>query len=371
MNQAMGIICANYTTDRLRALTENRPLGAVPFGGRYRLLDFALSNLVNAGIRTVGIITPYLYRAILDHLGAGKEWFLDRKRGGLFILPGSISGFKNMTTKFSLRDMVRNRDYLQRDVADYVVIASANQIYNLDCKALLRDHAASGADITLVYQPEAEKRLPGLLVDVSPQGRVARLLSTEEGERQGVNGGLFADVLVIGREQLLDFLQWYQAVEHLDLMEVIEDNLNHLQVRGYPFTGYLARVNSIDTYLACSMDLLRPEVRQELFMGERPVYTKVKDSPPTRYTHQAQVVNSLVPNGCIIRGRVENSIIFHSVVVEEGAVIRDSVIMQRGSVGPNAVLEHVIADKFSAIGGGTVIKGRVDSPVVLRKRSVM
>ncbi|MCL2165360.1 MAG: sugar phosphate nucleotidyltransferase, partial [Oscillospiraceae bacterium] len=140
-DQVMGLICANYNSDRLGALTEDRPVASLPFGSRYRLIDFVLSNMVNAGIRTVGVVTPYLFRSLLDHLGAGKDWFLDRKRGGLFILPGSIYGFKNMSTQFLVKDMIRNMDYLLRDTKDYIILSTANQIYNMDYEKFIEAHA--------------------------------------------------------------------------------------------------------------------------------------------------------------------------------------------------------------------------------------
>jgi glucose-1-phosphate adenylyltransferase len=374
MNDVMGLICANYNTDRLGALTEDRPLASAPFGGRYRLMDFVLSNLVNAGVRTVGIIMPYMYRSMMDHLGAGKDWFLDRKRGGLFILPGSVYGFNNMSTQFLVKDMIKNKDYLVRDEKEYIIIATANQVYNMDYIGLIKAHAESGADITLVYRNRAlHEERSGYFLELSAKNRVVNIVSakTRNDTGEGAPDALFADCLIMGRQKLVDLIGWYQVVDYMDLMDVIGENLGLLSVRGYEFSGYLGRVESIEAYMRCSLEILSPEVHEELFFGDRPVYTKIKDGVPTRYISRSEVSNCLIPNECTIRGRVENSIIFPSVVVESGAVIKNSVIMQRAVVEENATVENVIADKFVIIGKNLMIRGNAERPLVLKKKNIM
>ena len=373
-DQVMGLICANYNSDRLGALTEDRPVASLPFGSRYRLIDFVLSNMVNAGIRTVGVVTPYLFRSLLDHLGAGKDWFLDRKRGGLFILPGSIYGFKNMSTQFLVKDMIRNMDYLLRDTKDYIILLTANQIYNMDYEKFIEAHANSNADITLVYRSEnPAKRERGLFLDLNFEKRITKMVHVNPGREKKENPppALFADCLIIKRTQLIDLIGWYQAVDHMDLLDVLAENLGNLQVYGFEFTGYLGRVDSIDSYLKCSMEALLSENQDELFYGKRPILTKVRDGVPTRYTSTCSVTNSMVPNECTIRGRVENSILFPGVYVREDAVIKNSVIMQRSIIGKNAVVENVIADKFVNVGEGAIVMGSNERPLVIKKRSQM
>jgi glucose-1-phosphate adenylyltransferase len=376
MDEVMGLICANYNSDRLGALTEDRPLASLPYGSRYRLIDFVLSNMVNAGIRTVGMVTPYMYRSLLDHLGAGKDWFLDRKLGGLFILPGSIYGFKNMSTQFLVKDMVRNLDYLTRDRKEYIIITTANQIYNMDYRKLISAHTLSNADVTLVYRNEnPSKRKRGLYLDLNFEKRITKMVHINPGKEKDKDKepppALFADCLIISRKMLIDLVGWYQAVDHMDLLDVISENLGNLHVYGYEFAGYLGRVDSIDSYLTCSMEALLPENHDELFYGKRPVLTKVRDGVPTKFFKASNVTNSLVPNECTIKGRVENSILFPGVTVEADAVVRNSVIMQRCVINQNAVVESVIADKYVTIGAGAIIMGSNDRPLVIKKRSSM
>jgi glucose-1-phosphate adenylyltransferase len=374
MNEAMGLICANYNTDSLDILTTDRPPASLPFGGRYRLIDFVLSNMVNAGIRTVGIVTPYMYRSLLDHLGAGKEWFLDRKRDGLFVLPGSIYGFRNMSTQFLVKDMIRNIDYLTRDYKEYVIVTSANQVYNMDYKALIDAHAKCGADVTLTYRGENPAHWNrGLFLDLNFEKRITKMLRVrpDVSPAETPPPALFVDCMIFKRRVLIDLIGWYRAVDHMELTDVLMENIGNIQMYGYEFTGYLGRIDSVRSYLKCSRDLLLSEIHEEVFFGKRPVYTKIRDGAPTRYYSGSSTTNSLIPNECTIRGRVENSVLFPGVVVGEGAIVKDSIIMQRSVIGRGAVVENTIADKYVTIGDGAMIRGSEEHPLVLMKRSSM
>ena len=154
MKRLMGLVCANYASDRFGMLTEERPIASIPFGGRYRLVDFPLSNMVNSGINTVGLVTPYAYRSLLDHVGNGKAWTLNRKVGGMFILPGSAYGVKNAQGKFLLRDVIRNQAYLERSRRDIVVVTACSKIFNMDFREAAEQHEKSGAVVTLLYKRE-------------------------------------------------------------------------------------------------------------------------------------------------------------------------------------------------------------------------
>jgi glucose-1-phosphate adenylyltransferase len=374
MNEVMGLICANYNTDDLGILTADRPPASLPFGGRYRLIDFVLSNMVNAGIRTVGVVTPYMYRSLLDHLGAGKEWFLDRKRGGLFVLPGSIYGFKNMSTQFLVKDMIRNSDYLTRDYKEYVIVTSANQVYNMDYRALIEAHANNDADVTLTYRGENPAHWSkGLFIDLNFEKRITKMFRVrqEAAPEETPPPALFVDCMVFKRQVLIDLIGWYQAVDHMELTDVLLENIGNVRIYGYEFTGYLGRIDSVRSYLKCSRDTLLPDIHEELFFGKRPVYTKTRDGAPTRYYSGSDTTNSLIPNECMIRGRVENSILFPGVSVGKDAVVKDSVIMQRSVVGEGALVENTIADKYVTIGDGAVIRGSDEHPLILRKRNAM
>lgn len=368
MKKIMGIIAANYSPDFLGDMTIERPLAAMPFAGRYRLIDFALSSMVNMGMSSVGIITPANLRPILDHVGAGKDWSLNRKRDGLFILPGKSYGFRNANAKCLLRDIINNIEYLVRGDEEYVLLSSANQVFNISFESMVRAHMASGADITLLY-----KELDGfyespeekVFLNIGKDAEIESMSHMQSTEK----ANLFADVIVMKKDLLLNFIEWYKEVPYIDLIEIIEQNCRTLKLKAYEMEGYLRRIDSAEVYFETSMELLKKEVRQELFMGERKIYTKVRDNPPTKYLTGCRAANSLVANGCTIGGEVENSIISRRVVIEPGAVVRNCILMRRAVIHSGAIIENAIVDKYTEINADTIIKGRAEHPIYLRKRA--
>lgn len=363
MDNVIGLITANYATPELAELTNRRTSATLPFGGRYRLVDFALSNMVNAGIRSVGIIMPYS-SSILDHVGAGSDWNLDRKNGGVFFLTGSVYGISNAHSgaRFALRDIGRNLVYLMRSPAPYVIVTASNTVYNMDYLDLVQAHIESGADITMAYHYAAEddSDVTGLRIE---QGRV-------KGITTGVKKGeaAFLDCFVVGRKQLLNIVDWYSAIDYLDIFQVLsEDYDNKMQVGVYRFDGYAKSIFSVRSYARRSMDLLRPEVQKELFLKSAPIVTKVADAPPTKYTARAQVKNAIIPAGCVIDGTVEHSILFRGVRVGRNAVIRNSVIMQSCVIGDGACVENAVIDRNNTISAGAVLKGTPEDMMVMGK----
>lgn len=368
MNRVIGIISSNYRSEFLHGMAQDRPMAAIPFGGRYRLLDFALSSMVNSGLRTVGIITSYLYRPILDHLGAGKEWYLDRKSGGLFILPGTIHGIYSRNNKFSLKDLKGNAEFLIRDCAEYVIISGSSYIYNIDFAPILAAHEENAADITMVYKDlliEDEDENQGTVLQTDLHNRVAALEGVQGPNRQRIK--YFADIFVLGRKLLLDIIKGYESIEYMDLLDVIEENISALKIQGYPLSGYFGRIYSLPSYYQRSLDMLKPAIRDELFMGANRIHTKIKDNPPTKYGQHSSIKDSLVSSGCMIQGSINRSIIFRGVEVEPGASVSNSIIMQRCIIGKGAVLDNVILDKNVTVNAKAVIKGKENSPVFINK----
>lgn len=362
--KVLGLIACNYNNEAFGSLTAQRGLAALPFGGRYRLLDFPLSNMVNAGLRTIGIITPYPYRAVMDHIGNGREWSLNRKNGGLFILPGAVHGLNNMQSGFLLRDLIQNRTYLDRSRDDYVLVSGCHRIYKMDMRSLIEEHIAAGRDVTLVCS-----RTKGA---VSHNGRNLSL----DGDRVNAiscdtpdGAAQFMDCFVINRGLLANFLDWYKALGHIDLLDIIAENLASLNVGAHEYTGYLGQIDDICGYMSCSLDLLSYDVRNELFGGKQQIFTKIQDNPPAKYGAHAAVRNSLIPTGCIINGTVEDSIIFRGVKIEEGAVVKNCVIMQKTVVEAGVQLENVVCDKYVTISAGNRLAGTAARPLVIPKDS--
>jgi len=373
MRNAIGILFANNSADILQGLAFERSIAAVPFGGRYRLLDFALSSMVNTGIRTIGLVTPRHYRSLLDHLGAGKEWFLDRKTGGLFILPGAIQGLSAQGGKFRLKDLHLNIEYLQKDFCENVIISGCNHVVNINYQAALHLHASKQADITLIYKESMDSAamVGKELLSIGEDQEILSIQGNDITESTGLVQAYFADMLIIRRKLLLKIVEGYRSIETVDLMETIQENLPSLKIYGVPFKGYFGTVNSVKEYFSRSMELLNPEIRKEVLTSQDQIHTKIVDNPPTKHGAHAKVSNSLISSGCTIEGEVHNSILSRGVIVESGAVIRNSVVMQKCRIAADASLNYVILDKFVKVHAGNVLKGNENKPLVVLKGSLV
>ncbi len=373
MNSAIGIIFGNTSSSILQGLTQDRPIAAVPFGGRYRLLDFALSSMVNSGIRTVGFVTPQHYRPMLDHLGAGKDWSLDRKSGGLFILPGAIHGLINYNSRFRLKDVQLNIEFLKKDSAENVVISSSDQVFNINYRNILEYHIDEDADITLVYK-KTENHLDckgRVKLRVSEDQRISQILREEELNEAKLPLHYFVDILVIRRQCLLRIIEGYKGIETIGLVDIISDNLEVLRVQGYLYDGYVGTIRSVKEYFERNMELLDPEIRKTLFRATQPIHTKIRDNPPTKFGNQSNVKNSLISSGCLIEGDVENSILSRGVLVKDGSKIKNCIIMSKCIIAQNSILENVILDKFAEINEGNILKGKETNPLVVYKKAIV
>ena len=371
MIRTIGLVSTNYSVEGFEELFENRCAAALPFGGRYRLVDFALSNLINGGVRTVGVITPYSYRSLLDHIGAGKAWGLDRKSGGLFVLPGSPYGSADENRRFSLEDFRRNRQYLEQGDADYVLCTDCGFLYNADYRLLMERHEVSGADVTLLYKPLRDEQRRGVYLTLDEKDRVCAMERAESGER------LFLNCFMVNRGFLLRLLDAHEQLAFespvfrhrppRDFTELLAELLTEAKVEAMAFEGSVLYTDGMADYFAASRSLLQREVRQELFNGERQIYTRIHDEPPTAFGKNAAVCNSVISSGGHMGGRVENSVLFRGVVVEEGAEVKNCVLMEKTVVHSGAVLENVICDKEVCIGGGVILRGTADRPCLLGK----
>ena len=361
METAVGLITTNYSVKHPSALTKARPAAAVPFMGRYRLVDFALSNMVNSGINTVGVVMPFNYRSIVDHLHTGKDWGLDRKKGGMFLMPGSAFGTSRKGPRFLLRDMLGNRVFLERDQAANVVVSTANIIYNYDYRELVSAHVESGADITLLtktFSCEAE--------DVSS-------VYTEGGHVRGFTYGTrygdeaFLDCFVVSRTKLLELLDRYANVDYLDLFEAMEADLPQMDIRAHKVDMYTGSVFDARMYYKRSQEMLDSKVVEQLFPPERIIKTKAHDNPPAKYEAGARVTNSLVSGGCHIMGSVADSVLSRNVVVEPGASVRGCVILTDCTICRGARVENAIIDRDNIVSAGTELRGTPEVVLVKEK----
>ena len=364
-----GIIFSYEKKTALRELIEHRIHGSIPVGGEYRVVDFMLSNMVNAGISDVGIIMHGKCQSMLDHLGNGKSWDLSRKRGGLTLLPAFAymegrGGMGQFRGKVEALGCVL--DYLQEDVRqDYVVLADSDLVINIPLDDVLQDHIASGADMTCVCTS-----VPGEGSDtyfkLDETGRIvdtAYDIYTPEGYR-------CLNLYVISKDLLIrvvrDCVSYNLYSFRRDILQAMGDKLHF---HAYVWDGYAARIDSIQGYYERSMELLKSDIRAELFCPERPIYAKENDASSTYIDPSGECVNSLIADGCDIQGSVRNSIIFRGVKVEKGAQVDGCILFKSTVVKKDAVLKHVIADKYVTINEGRTLMGHEHYPMVLGRGS--
>lgn len=370
MLNALGIINVIENDQVLGEVSESRPFAAVPIDGRYRIIDFPLSNMVNAGIKSVGIFTHYKMGSLIAHLKNGREWNLDTKRRGLFFLSPDFSKYIFSPNKWDISHFTSRLGYIQSSTRKYVLISGCNMICNIDYHKVRDFHEERGADITIVCKrisPEERKKFePCLLMDVNEDQQVHQFKAANEQSMDHEH--LCLDMFFLSRDLLLEIIDECAKQNKWDLVQDgFIRNSRNLKVVAYPFTGYLAKINSISNYFNHHMDLLNLDVRRELFYQAGPILTKAKDSAPTRYTKDSSVHNSLVSNDCIIAGEIENSVIFRSIKADRGSVIKNSVILPKCTIEEGVELEYAILDKGVHITKGKTIKGSKEHPVVIRK----
>jgi len=362
MEKVLGIITANYASSVSGKVTKGRPLASLPFFGRYRLVDFALSNMVNSGIDTVGLVMPSNYRSIIDHVGSGKDWGLDRKNGGLFILPGTAFGTARKGGRFLLRDLINNEALLKRSDAEYVACSGANFACNVDVKKLIEVHKESRANITVLTAPSPRDNPDISGFELDERGRVKALIP-----EANKDDAAFLDFFVVDREFLLDLLDRYAEVDHLGLFEALAGDYRLVDVRAASFDRYVAPIFTDEDYFYANLEALNPQVTKDLFPTGRTVMTKAHDTAPAKYEVGSSVTNSAVSAGCRIFGTVRGSILGRNVIVEPGATVVDSIIMQSCIIREGAYVENAIIDRNNVVPAGTEYKGTKDDVLVIEK----
>ena len=373
MKDVMGMIYTGEHDTLLRELTITRAVAALPLAGRYRVIDFILSGMVNSGIRNVGVIMQKNYHSLMDHLGSGKEWDLHGKNDGLFILPPFLSR-DNVGVYGGVLDALRsNASYLSRSKQEDIILCNSNMVFNANFEDMVASHRESGADITLLYtkDPAVRRRDFGCYLTVDKEDTV-KDMEIEPAEPKCENTSM--EVCLMRRELLRSLVD--QGVAHgfhdfnRDvLQQVIREGT--LKVKGYPFTDQVWRMDSVQAYFQCNMALLNSKVRKQVFNLDNPVYTKVRDEMPAKYNENAQIINSLVADGCIIEGNVESSVIFRGVRIAPDAQVKNCIIMQDTQIMSGAQLENCILDKQVVIKRNARLIGPAAYPIVIAKKVVI
>lgn len=348
-NNILGIIYANVNDDLLTSLTEKRSMASVPFAGRYRIIDFSLSNLTNAGITQVGVITKQNYQSLMDHIGSGREWDLDRKSGGLFILPPFVSGgINDGVYKTHLDALIGILNFIKRAKQEYIIICDSDVIANVDINEMFKEHIQSKSDFTIAYKygmlPINHDKV--MVFDLGINNVIKQIKYSKE--RKNVNHSL--NILLCRRDFIIEIINnCIKNKKHSLSKDVIIPGVDRYKISGYKVQGFAEIMDGIDSYYDINMKMLETNIRSKLFSLERPIYTKTHDSMPVKYDICSKVNNSLIADGCIIKGTVKNSILFRNVVVEKGALVENSIIMQNAVIEKGAKVCYSVMDKVSKI----------------------
>lgn len=369
MQDTMGIIVTGGVNYRLNELTMTRAVAALPIGCRYRLIDFVLSSMVNSGIFNVGVATEYNYSSLMDHLGSGKEWDLSRKVYGLFMLPPNMTRESVQTIKGEMDVLHGALSFLRRSKQTYVLLTGSNVICNMRYDDALEYHKETGADITMIYNDLSDEEIDEIRnVTVLELDENSRVTSMADSPRFHKSNHVSMSMMIMERALLIELIEEaYAQGAHNIITEVLLPHVGAMNIRAFRYDGYVGRVSSVKSYYQNNMNMLLPEVRNALFFGENPIYTKIKDQVYTHYGTDAKVTDSLIADGCEIEGCVENSILFRGVKVARGAHIKNSIIMQNTVVGEAAELEQAILDKDCTVGAGKKLIGSETYPIIAVK----
>lgn len=367
MGNVLGLVFANMHDTTLGDMTKNRTMGSVMFGGRYRLIDFPLSNMVNSGISEVGVITKSNYQSLLDHLGSAREWDLARKKGGLYILP-PFGNVESTLYRGRIEALYGAMSFIKHSRAKYVILSDCDVVTNIDYKPIVAAHIESGADITAVahtgvyssddiktstvFNVGADKNVTSVLINPDISGTCTTSLN----------------VFVMSMDFLIETVNDAMARGNVSFeRNILQEKCRELKIKIYEYDNYFSKLNSPESYFKSNMALLEPENARKLFVPKRSIYTKVSDNAPVKYDLDSKVSNSLIADGCIIEGEVENSVLFRGVKVGKGAKVKNCILMQGTVVGDNAELSYLITDKNVSICENHILTSSPQYPMYVGK----
>lgn len=355
--KAIGIILAGGNSNRMKELSKKRAISAMPIGGSFRCIDFALSNMSNSHVQTVAVLTQYNARSLNEHLSSSKWWDFGRKQGGLYLFTPTVTAENSDWYRGTADAMYQNIDFLKRRHEPYVIISSGDCAYKMDYNELLDYHIEKKADITVVC-----KDMPAE-ADVSRYGVIrmnedSRIIDFEEKPLLAQSNTVSAGVYVIRRRQLIEILEKSAEENRFDFVsDVLVRYRNVKRIYGYKLKTYWSNIASVEDYYRTNMDFLRPDVRSHFFREEPKIYSKVDDLPPAKYNPGSDISNSLISSGCIINGKVENSILFKQVFIGKNCVIKNSIILNDAYIGDNTHVENCIVESRGTLKPNTYYSG--------------
>lgn len=371
MKNVMGVINLHEKNGGLTELTHHRPVAAIPFLGRFRIIDFPLSNMTNSGITNVGVFIQEKPRPLTEHLGRGKWWELDGKKDGLFIFYPYYNSVNSMYTT-EMKNFKDNLDYIKTSAQEYVVITSSYMLYNFNFEEVVDYHINSHNDITVMYKDVENARSEFLGCDTLIMNEKSLIKDIAINLGDDDYRSISMETYIMKKKLFIEVVEQASKISAMySLKETIAYECKYLNVGGYEYKDYLICINNIESYYNHSMEQLDIKHRKRLFNPESPVYTVVRDNAPAFYGKDSIIKNSLVANGSSIEGTVENSIISRGVKIAKGAVVKNSILMSRCTVEDGVYIDCIIADKNTRFTRVKEICGTKEQPIVFEKNTVI
>ena len=368
---AAGIIFSSLNDNTLSRLTSDRTVAAIPFACRYRLVDFCLSNMVNANISNINVVANYNYRSLTEHLGSGKDWDLARRSGGVHIISPYQTAHSASAKMFSthMEALISMKEYIDEFTEEYVILMDSDNVLNIDLADVIKAHELTGAKITLVTQqtaPDYSSKHPRMMLS-SVAGKVTDItMSSVYTER---NPELSLGIFVMSTVYLRKLIEEAQGYNTHSLTNLMLKNFKAQNYRTYKYNGFVASVSSFLDYYKYSIHLAKNEESRSSLLNkkEAPIFTRVHNSAPVVYKTGAKVESSMIADECIIEGTVINSVLFRGVHVSKGAVVKDSVLFSGTYVGKNSQLNCIVTDKDVHVSDNVQLSGNENMPFYVQK----
>ena len=349
MARAFGIVTSSGSHINVGGLQQYRPIGAFSFLGRYRVIDFPISNMSNSGIDRIQVYVKNKPRSLVEHLGTGRHYNINSKRGKLQLLFSQNSS-ENDVYNTNIAAFAENLEFIERMHEPYVIIAPAYMVYAANYSEFLQAHIDSGADISLLYHSVDNARESFLNCDILNLNKQKGVESIEKNRGSAQKRNIFMDTYIMKKDLLVDLIKKARATSSaFTLTDIINELHNDLDVRGISHRGFFASITDFQSYYDANMDLINIKTAQTLFDSEWPIYTRTNDSCPTHYYGTAEIRNSVVSNGCQVEGTIENSILGRGCIIHKGAVIKNSVVLAGAEIGEGVHVENQVVDKLAKI----------------------
>ncbi len=363
--RAIGIILAGGNNHRIKELTQKRAVCAMPIAGSYRGIDFALSNMSNSHINKVAVFTQYNAGSLNEHLSSSKWWDFGRKQGGLRVFTPALTAESNAWYRGTADAIAQNLSFLKNSHEPYVVISSGDCVYKMDYNKLLEYHIEKKADITVVC-----KDMPAD-VNVDRYGSVkmneeCRIEEFEEKPVVARSNTISCGIYVVRRRQLIEMIERCAEEDRYDFVkDILIRYKNMKSIYGYKIKEYWSNIASVDDYFKTNMDFLHPEIRNYFFKQYPDIYSRVDDLPPAKYNVGASIKNSLISSGCIVNGKVEDSVIFKKTYIGNNCYIKNSIILNDVYIGDNTHIENCIVESRGTIRANSYHKGENGIEIVV------